>query len=299
MAESKEEKEARETKEREDKARDDKARRDKNPRLDAESDEDYDKRMDALAKSESVQPEGLMSALDAFRKSVTDSLDNFRKDFGGRMDAVEKWRDDRRDEGESPEDKKRREEAEAKERDDKARRDAAEAEAKENKERADVKDREVVSLKERLAALEARTPLSADHADYPVMVGFQARADRTYSLHGQNAPRPMEGETPVAYRRRLVVALQKHSPEYKDIDLSGLNDDKMLAIVEKRVFADAESAARRPVDLQPNELRKVVSRDDVGRNVTEYHGDPQTWMAPYMMPFRMVRNITRHPESTV
>lgn len=305
MAESKEEKEARETKERDDKARKD--RRDKmrmdNPRKDGESEDDHEKRLDAMEKSSGEAPDQLLSTLDAFRKSITDAMEKHSSDFSKRMDEIEKWKNDSARRDESEDEKKKREETESKERDDKTRRDEVEKEKEKEKERADAAEREradavaeVGTLKQRLAALESRTPLSADNADYPVMVGFQARADRTYGLHGLNAPRPMEGETPVAYRRRLVVALQKHSIDYKDVDLSTINDDKMLAIVEKRVFADAEEAAKRPVDLGVGELRKVERRDDVGRKVTEFHGDPIAWMQQFAMPYRMVSAINRHPE---
>ena len=34
----------------------------------------------------------------------------------------------------------------------------------------------------------------------------KADADRIYSAHSMNAPRPMDGETQLAYRRRLATA---------------------------------------------------------------------------------------------
>lgn len=243
-------------------------------------------------------PRRFLETLDAFRKSVMDSIDA----IGGRIDAVEnKWKAGRTDADESPEDKTKREAAEkevaeSKDRDDKARRDADEAAkeaAAQEKERADALKASNDDLLRRLAALESRTPLDPDHADYPTMVGFQARADRSYSLHGLNAPRPMEGETPIAYRRRLVGQLKKHSADYKEIDIAKIDDEKILAIVEKRVYADAEMAARKPVDLGAGELRKVQRIDEVGRRITEYHGDPLNWMRHYRLPYRLVSSINK------
>ena len=283
--ETKEQKEARESKEREDKAR-----RDAVIRKDGESDDEYRERQDAAVRRD-TEPNQMLETLDAFRKDVMSAMDGFRRDFGTRLDKVEsKWDSVRRDE-ETPEQKLAREAAEVKEREDKARRDAAEVEKE--KARADSAVAALGDLQARLAALETRTPLSPEHADYTVMAGFQARADRTYSMHGLSAPRAMEGETPLSYRRRLVSALTRHSPDYKDINIGEINSEAMLAIVEKRVYEDADKAAKNPIDIGVGELRKVVRTDDVGRRITEFHGDPRAWMDRFRMPYRMVTGINR------
>ena len=37
---------------------------------------------------------------------------------------------------------------------------------------------------------------------------------------GKRAPVPLSGEKPLAYRRRLMIQLQEHSPDFKTVDLS-------------------------------------------------------------------------------
>jgi len=256
-----------------------------------------------------AEPRQMLETLDAFRKSISDTMDKWRTDFSGRLDALEdgmKKRGDttRKDngdgEGETPAEKEAREKKEAAEvaeaeKNDKARKDAEE-EAKKEKERADALASQNGDLVRRVAALESRTPLSPEHADYNTMIGFQSRADRSYSLHGLSAPRPMEGETAVAYRRRLAVGLKKHSPDYKDIDIGAVSDENMLTVIEKRVYDDAEKAARNPVDIGAGELRKITRTDEMGRRITEYHGDPMAWMEPFRLPFRNVLAIHRNPD---
>ena len=291
MAETKDEKEAREKTEREDKARKD--RRDKYPRRDGESEEDHDKRAEEAEKADAArrdtEPRQMLETLDAFRKDFKTTMDGFSK----RLDEVEKWKGGGRSDGESPEEKEAREKKESEEREDKKRRDAAEEESKKEKERADALTAERNALLQRVAALEARTPMAPDSADYNTLAGFQARADRSYSLHGLSAPRPMEGETAIPFRVRLLKPLLKHSADFKDVDISSIKDEKFLDIVEKRVFEDAERAARNPVDIGAGELRKIQRTDEVGRHITEFHGDPRAWMDTFRIPFRYATSIHR------
>ncbi len=53
-----------------------------------------------------------------------------------------------------------------------------------------------------------------------VIAGIQARADKIYSMRNDSAPRPMEGEGPYNYKRRLIRPLKKYSPAFKDVDLA-------------------------------------------------------------------------------
>jgi hypothetical protein len=44
--------------------------------------------------------------------------------------------------------------------------------------------------------------------------------DSVFSSFGKRAPVPLSGEKPLAYRRRLMIQLQEHSPDFKTVDLS-------------------------------------------------------------------------------
>ena len=47
----------------------------------------------------------------------------------------------------------------------------------------------------------------------------QSRADKVYMANGQQADKPLYGETLSAYRRRLLKPLQKYSDTFKNSDL--------------------------------------------------------------------------------
>ena len=88
----------------------------------------------------------------------------------------------------------------------------------------------------------------------------QAKADAVFAGFGEHAPRPMEGESLSDYRTRMAVKLKKHSGAWKTVKLWDL-PTAAFDIAEKQIYADAISAAANPVDLQPGELREVVSED--------------------------------------
>ncbi|MCV5519664.1 FAD:protein FMN transferase, partial [Escherichia coli] len=56
------------------------------------------------------------------------------------------------------------------------------------------------------------------------------------SSFGKRAPITLYGEKPMAYRRRLMIQLQEHSPDYKAVDLSaiakGFGVDKVAEYLE-------------------------------------------------------------------
>ena len=58
--------------------------------------------------------------------------------------------------------------------------------------------------------------------------------------------------------------------------------DDALSIVEERVYQDAIDNAASTVP--PGQLRARRYKDEMGHMVTEYHGDPKAWMAPFMGP---------------
>ena len=84
-------------------------------------------------------------------------------------------------------------------------------------------------------------------ADYAAMADSQVRANRLYLMHGaQGAPRPLDGETLIAYRRRLATGLKEHSKAWKDIDLKVIADDAAFSNIENTIYSDAEQAGLHP-----------------------------------------------------
>jgi flagellar biosynthesis GTPase FlhF len=152
--------------------------------------------------------------------------------------------------------KKEKADAEAKEAEEaKAKADAEEKAAKEKadadeKAKADAEEAERMAkekadsdLRREIAELRSRIPTELSDADRNELADAQIKADSVFSAFGQRAPSPVSGEKPLAYRRRLLVKLQEHSPDFKGVDLSAIADAQLLNIAEKQIYADAQSAA--------------------------------------------------------
>lgn len=112
----------------------------------------------------------------------------------------------------------------------------------------------------------------------------QATADRIYSAFSQSAFPPMSGEGLLDYRRRLLRPLQQHSKEFAKVDLGRL-DAATFKGVESRVYQDAMDVAANPAALcGPGRMREVKKTDIGGRTITEYYGDPRSWMDDFAPP---------------
>jgi hypothetical protein len=82
----------------------------------------------------------------------------------------------------------------------------------------------------------------------------------------------MAGESTLGYRRRLLKDLQKHSPDWKEIDLHTLHQDA-LGVAESRIYADAQREADNPTALPMDRLVQVTKIDPVtGLRSFEYKG---------------------------
>ncbi|WP_081076894.1 hypothetical protein [Burkholderia cepacia] len=149
---------------------------------------------------------------------------------------------------------------------------------------------EIAELKAKIAALEAATkaaPVLSDEEEAAI-ADAQVHADSVYQLHGQRAPRPMERESLLAYRRRLAKGLQKFSDSQKDVKISAINDAQYLDYVEKQVYADAAKAAQSGITMKRG-LQKVEKRNQYGQISFEYVGDIGTWMADSSLPVAVVK----------
>ncbi|MGH7054943.1 MAG: hypothetical protein ACREFA_14165 [Stellaceae bacterium] len=138
--------------------------------------------------------------------------------------------------------------------------------------------------RERIARLESqigriRSGQEADERDE--LAAAQARADAVAALFGERVPSPGLGQGALAYRRSLLRRFQKHSPQFKDSSLGGL-DAPAVELVERQVYADAADAARAAPDGKPGVLVPQQSRDAAGRLITRFYGDPLAWMQPFI-----------------
>jgi hypothetical protein len=96
--------------------------------------------------------------------------------------------------------------------------------------------------------------------EHAAFADAQAKADAVFQGFGKHAPRPLEGEDVMDYRKRLAKDLKIHSPRWSKTKFSRM-DDETFGQIEEQVYADATTAAANPVDLEAGELRMVTKVD--------------------------------------
>lgn len=220
---------------------------------------------DAQAKKDAdagTSLDKLLSHMDSFGKKL-DSMNS-------RMDAMEKK--DAADD--KPEDAEKLAA-------DKAKKDADDKAASE-KEANDRRDSEMKSLKDSNEALAKKLDeVSAKVTERPAdeekaMSDAQARCDAVAFKFGERAPPPLAGESGLSYRRRLLGPYAKYSADWKDQDLSRM-DSATLDIAERQILDYAGREASNPARMEAGRLQ-AVTRHMGGHEITEYRGEPRTWM---------------------
>ena len=238
---------------------------------------------------------------DAESGEKLDKLLSHLDSLGKRMDAWEGEEKERKD----AEEKEKMSEDERKVAADKAKKDAEEAEREEerkaDKAKKDAEDdkarKDAEEIRKAVADMAARIPATMSDADYNALADAQSRADSVYLAFGKSAPQPMRGETPLAYRVRLLNGVKEHSPGFKNVALDkvALADTKALDSIEPQIYADAEAVARSPVTVADGELRCITKH--VGAHIfNEYVGQPAAWMNPIAGPTRQF--VTHFNDST-
>lgn len=198
--------------------------------------------------------------------------------------------------------KKEKADAEAKEAEEaKAKADAEEKAAKEKadaeaKEKADAEEAEKMAkekadsqLRQEIAELRSRIPTELSDEERNEVAEAQVKADSVFSSFGKRAPIPLSGEKPMAYRRRLMIQLQEHSPDFKAVDLSAIADSQLLSAAEKHIYADAQKAAS--LSVGPGMLREIKRKDATGREISTFEGDPSVTWAPFQSGKRQVTSF--------
>ncbi|EGF6074965.1 NUDIX domain-containing protein [Salmonella enterica] len=208
------------------------------------------------------------------------------KDAKAKADAEEEARKEKADAEE-----KEAEEAKAKaDAEEKAAKEKADAEAKE---KADAEEAERMAkekadsqLHQEIAELRSRIPTELSDEERNEIADAQVKADSVFSCFGNRAPVPLSGEKPLAYRRRLMIQLQEHSPDFKTVDLSTIADSALLSVAEKTIYADAQKSAS--LSVGPGMLREIKRADATGRQISTFEGDPAATWAPFQFGKRQV-----------
>jgi 8-oxo-dGTP pyrophosphatase MutT (NUDIX family) len=260
-------------------------------KADAEEKEKADKaKMDSYFAS--FKDSLMASVKDSVKQTVSDAWDEKEKakeDAAKAKADADKARQAMSDEEKAKSDAKAKADAEAKAKADaeaKAKADAEEAEKK----RADALE----EVRKSVADVAAKLPRQMTDADYAAMADSQVRADRIYAMHGERAPRPLDGETLMGYRRRMATDLKKHSLAWKTIDLKVIADDTAFGNIESTIYADAEQAGLHPEITSDDFLREITREDATGRKIKEFVGKPSAWMSQFSSPKRRLAGIRNH-----
>lgn len=168
----------------------------------------------------------------------------------------------------------------------------ADAEARAEQEKADAEekakaDAEMEKIRADMEEMKNRVPQELSDEERNEIADTQCKADSVFASYGERAPQPMAGERALPYRRRILTRLQKHSADYKDVDLHGIADSQLLSIAEKKIYADAQASAASSLD--PGEgLREVIRTDATGRRISTFIGDPAAAWGPFQAVRRNV-----------
>ncbi|WP_261433002.1 NUDIX domain-containing protein [Serratia quinivorans] len=219
----------------------------------------------AKADSEAKESKEKADAEEAAKKEKADAETKEADEAKAKADAEEKAAKEKAD-------------AEAKEK-----ADAEAAEEKAAKEKADSE------LRQQIADLKTRIPTELSDEERNEVADAQVKADSVFSSFGKRAPVPLSGEKPLAYRRRLMIQLQEHSPDFKTVDLSSIADSALLGFAEKQIYADAQKSAS--LSVGPGMLREIKRADATGRQISTFEGDPAATWAPFQSGKRQVTSF--------
>ncbi|EFH4261969.1 DUF2213 domain-containing protein [Escherichia coli] len=220
---------------------------------------------------------------------VSDALQGINQKIDGvvtRMDSLEQ-----RDKARADAEEQAKKEAEEKAKADEAaeeQRKADEAAAKE----AAAKDAEEKAKADSEAEEQRKADEEAEkERNDSALAEAQAKADSAFSACGKNAPAPFSGENALDYRKRALIAMQKHSPAHKDVNIRAIADSATLAVLEDAIFSAARQSIEKEMMSTQGQLHKRIRNDEAGRRITEYQGDPNVWLSAFKIPGRRLAKI--------
>lgn len=228
----------------------------------------------AKADSEAADLKAKADAEEAAKKEKADAEAKEAEEAKAKADEEEKAAKAKADEGEL-----KKLEHEAKGEDDRLERERKERE----RENADSQ------LRQEIAELRSRIPTELSDEERNEVADAQVKADSVFSCFGKRAPVPLSGEKPLSYRRRLMIQLQEHSPDFKSVDLSSIADSALLNVAEKQIYADAQKSAS--LSVGPGMLREIKRADATGRQISTFEGDPAATWAPFQSGKRQVTSF--------
>ncbi|EAT6369377.1 NUDIX domain-containing protein [Salmonella enterica] len=241
-------------------------------------------------EAEKMDEEKIVALINKAIDARMAKADSEAKDAKEKADAEEAAKKEKADaEAKEAEEAKAKADAEdkaAKEKADAEAKEKADAEAAEEKAAKEKADSE---LRQQIADLKTRIPTELSDEERNEVADAQVKADSVFSSFGKRAPAPLSGEKPLAYRRRLMIQLQEHSPDFKTVDLSSIADSALLGFAEKQIYADAQKSAS--LSVGPGMLREIKRADATGRQISTFEGDPAATWAPFQSGKRQVTSF--------
>lgn len=240
-------------------------------------------------EAEKMDEEKIVALINKAIDARMAKADSEAADLKAKADAEEAAKKEKADAEE-----KEAEEAKAKaDVEDKAAKEKADAEEKEKADAEEVecmaKEKSDSELRQQIADLRSRIPTELSDEERNEVADAQVKADSVFSCFGKRAPVPLSGEKPLAYRRRLMIQLQEHSPDFKSVDLSSIADSALLSVAEKTIYADAQKSAS--LSVGPGMLREIKRADATGRQISTFEGDPAATWAPFQSGKRQVTSF--------
>ena len=228
------------------------------------------------------------------QKAVSDALggvNNKLEAMSARMDSQDKWIKSRQDADEKA--KQDSEAAEKAEAEEKAKQDAAEKERQDAEEAEAKKKADEEKAKQDAADAEEKAKQDSEEKarEDSAMTDARVRCDSAYNACGKRSPEPFSGEKSLDYRKRALLALQKYSPDNKDVNIRAVSDAAVLTVLENTIYADARKAIEDEMNNTQGQLHQRVRMDEAGRRITEYQGDPNVWLAAFKTPGRRLVKI--------
>lgn len=140
-------------------------------------------------------------------------------------------------------------------------------------------EQQVRTLRDQMAGLHYQPSIE----DRNRIAELHHRADSLYQMLGDQAPRPLPGEGPAPYARRLASGLRKFTKSFKSYAIKDSLDEQAFGLVEAEIYREAEHTARNPVEPPPGGLREVRTMEN-GKQVSRFYGDARATWAPFMPP---------------
>lgn len=131
--------------------------------------------------------------------------------------------------------------------------------------------------------------------DPKLMYEAAEKADPILKAQNQSAPRWLEGETHMGYRRRLAEKIQPHAPNCQDFKLAEAQGSAFEAL-ERQIYDDARREADRPTKVPEGELKQVTRYDQSGRPYYEWYGKPSVWLNDFHPGRKKVAGIRQETQ---